>query len=448
MKNGRPRENVLKDDRSEEPQGVAEWNTGRRNYVLFILCIVAIFNYIDRQIITILLQPIKEEFGASDTAMGLLTGLIFAGCYAVMSVPLARLSDRYARRSVLAVCLVGWSLLTSLGGVAQAFWQLALTRVGVAAAESGAVPASHAMISDLYPLRSRGRAIAVLSSAQSIGIGLGVLLGGWLSQAFSWRLSFFIVGLPGLVLAALLMLTVKDPPRGMSDQRADTAPTPSFVETVRHLWALPTYRCAVLTVALGGFTGYGLLGWGPTFLIRVHHMSPTQVGLAFGLAVAVSLICGNMLGGWLCDWLGRRDLRAYFWLAGAGPLLSIPFMLLFVFAPDGRIAVAGLFLGMLLLTLHIPTSYTMGQTLAPLRMRATASVFMGLASVLVGSGISPFVIGAMNDALTARYGPDAIRHSLAFVSLMAAVTAVVAMLGVRWVRQDYARAHGEPGVGG
>ena len=435
---------MLKDERDDELKGDAGWSMPKRNYVLFVLCVVAVFNYIDRQIITVLLQPIKEEFGASDTAMGLLTGLIFAGCYAVMSIPLARLSDRHERRTVLAACLVCWSLLTSLGGVAQAFWQLALSRIGVAAAESGAVPASHAMTADLYGLGVRSRAIAVLSSAQSIGIGLGVLLGGWLSQAFSWRVSFFIVGLPGLLLAALLMLTVKDPPRGMSDRRADTSETPTLAMTVRHLWALPTYRCVVLTVALGGFTGYGLLGWGPTFLMRVHHMSSTQVGLGFGLVVAGSLIFGNLLGGALSDWLGRRDLRAYFWVAGMGPLLSIPFMLLFVAAPDSRIALFGLFMGMLLLTSHIPTCYTMGQTLAPLRMRATASVFMGLASVLVGSGVSPFVIGAMNDLLTDRFGPEAIRYSLGFVTLMAAVTALIAMLGVRSVRRDYAKAQGEP----
>jgi MFS family permease len=431
-------------DNQETAPADAGWSASKRNYVLLVLCIVAIFNYIDRQIITILLQPIKEEFGASDTAMGLLTGLIFAGFYAVVSVPIARFSDRFSRRNVLAICIALWSVLTSLGGLAQSFWQLAATRIGVAAAESGAVPASHAMIADLYRLNRRGIAIAVLSAAQSIGIGLGVLLGGWLSQSFSWRVSFFVVGLPGLLLTAILMATIKEPPRGLSDAVVDADPTPPFGQTVSRLWNMRTYRCLVLTVALGGFTGYGILGWGPTFLLRVHHMSPTQVGLSFGLTVAGSLVCGNLLGGFLSDWLGRRDLRAYLWIAGAGPLLSIPFLLGFVTTTQSHIAIACLFVGMLLLTSHVPTTYAVGQSLAPLRMRATASVFMGLSSVVVGSGLAPFVIGTLNDVMTVRYGSDAVRHSLQLIILMAAVTAGVAFLGALWVRGDYARAHAPP----
>lgn len=418
---------------------VAEWSSGRRHYVLFILCVVGIFNYIDRQIITILIEPIKQEFGASDTAMGLLTGLVFAGFYSIASLPLARLSDHFSRRVVLAGCITFWSVMTSLGGLAQSFFQLAVTRTGVACAESGAIPASHAMISDMYRQSVRGTAIAVLSSAQSIGIGLGVLLGGWLSQSFSWRVSFLLVGLPGLLMAAVVMLTVKEPRRGQADQLTDSEATPKLWPTMRVLWKSRTYRCLVATVGLGGFTGYGILGWGPTFLMRVHGLSPTEIGVSFGLAVAVSLIIGNLLGGVLSDRLGRKDMRAYLWVAGAGPWLSIPFLLTFVLTADARLAMACLFIGMLLLTSHIPSTYTLGQTLSPPRMRATASVFMGLASVLIGSGLSPFVIGTLNDALAPRFAADAVRYSLGFVILMAFVTGGVAMLGARWVREDHAR---------
>jgi MFS family permease len=309
----------------------------------------------------------------------------------------------------------------------------------VACAESGAVPASHAMISDMYRLGVRGTAIAVLSSAQSIGIGLGVLLGGWLSESFSWRVSFLIVGIPGLLMAAVVMLTVKEPLRGQADKLTDSQATPKLWPTMRVLWSSRTYRCLVATVGLGGFTGYGILGWGPTFLRRVHGLSPTEIGVWFGLAVAGSLIIGNMLGGLLSDRLGRRDLRAYLWIAGAGPWMSIPFLLTFVMTADSRLAVACLFIGMLLLTSHIPSTYTVGQTLAPPRMRATASVFMGLASVLIGSGLSPVVIGALNDALAPRFAEDAVRYSIGFVILMAFVTGGVAMLGALWVREDHAR---------
>lgn len=413
------------------------WTPGRRNGVLAILCLAAILNYIDRQIITILIQPIKETFGASDTAMGLLAGLIFAGCYSVMSIPLAWLSDRFDRRKVLAACVVMWSVLTSMGGLAQAFWQLAATRVGVAAAESGAVPASHAIIADLYPLKSRGRAIGVLSSAQSAGIGLGVLLGGVLSQAFDWRVSFFIVGLPGALLAIVLFL-LPDIPRGMADGRVHAAAPSRFGATVRTLWSMPTYRCLVLTIGLASLPGYGTLAWGPTFLIRVHHMQPAIVGASFGLAVAVSLICGNMLGGYLADLAGRRDLRGYLWIAGAGPLIATPLLLGFNIAPTPQLAIPCLFFGMLTLTLHIPTCYTLGQTLAPPQMRASASVFMGLASVFVGAGVAPLIIGALNDMFAHYFNDEAVRYSLAIASTCAALTAIPAFLATRWVRKDHA----------
>ena len=331
------------------------WGRLQRNYVLLILCLSAAFSAIDRQIINVVLQPIKEEFHASDTAMGLLTGLIFAGFYAAGSIPIARLSDRYPRKLVLTLCLGFWSVMTSVGGIAQNFWQLAASRVGVAVAEAGAVPASHSMIADLYRRNFRATAIAVLSAASSVGIGLGVYLGGTLSEAFGWRVSFMLVGLPGLLLAGVMFLTVREPPRGMSDDKVDTSVAPNFGRAMKVLMAIPSYPWLVLTVGLAGFTGYGFLGWGPTFLIRVHHMSPTNVGVWFGGAVASSLVIGNLLGGLLGDALGKRDIRAYLWVGGAGPLLSIPAALVFVTASDWRVAIVGLFAFTLLLTTHIPT---------------------------------------------------------------------------------------------
>ena len=210
-----------------------------RHLVLAVLCLVGLLNYVDRQIISILLQPIKETFHASDTAMGVLTGILFAGVFSVISVPLARLSDVGSRRTVLAACIAFWSILTSLGGLAMSFWQLALTRVGVAAAEGGGMPASHSIITDLYPPAERTRALSVFASSQSIGIGLGVFLGGWLSQLFDWRMSFFIVGAPGL-LAAILVRLMPEPQRGLADQRPDSGLVPTFREAVRTLWSMPS----------------------------------------------------------------------------------------------------------------------------------------------------------------------------------------------------------------
>jgi len=418
----------------------AGWTLWQRNYVLAVLCVVAVFNYIDRQIMTILLQPIKEDFGASDTIMGLLVSTIFAVFYLVAAIPVARLADRYPRKAVLAACLAFWSAMTSLGAVAANVFQLALTRIGVAVAEAGAVPASHSIISDLYSVQSRGRAIAVISSAQSLGIGLGVFLGGWLSDSFGWRTSFLIVGLPGLALVALFLLTTREPARGLADQVTDIGETPRLGATFAALWKVPTYRCLVLVSGLCGFCGYGTLNWGPTFLRRMHEMSGTDVGIWFGSAVAFSLVAGNMLGGILGDWLGKRDLRAYMWVAGAGPLLSFPFGLTFVLAPTWPLAIFGLSMFMLLLTFHIPTCYAMGQTLAPLRMRAMASVIIGLASGLMGMMLAPVTIGAINDVLALRFGDGSIRYALVFAISFCLLGSATAFVGARWIRADVAHA--------
>jgi len=196
-------------------------------------------------------------------------------------------------------------------------------------------------------------------------------------------------------------------------------------------------------VALASLTGYGMLGWGPTFLMRVHHMPPGSVGIWFGGATAISLMVGNLLGGVLSDVLGRRDMRAYLWIAGLGPLLSVPFGLLFVFSPTWQGAIVGLFCYQLVLTSQIPTCYAMAQTLAPLRMRATAAVVMTLGNNLVGIGLAPLLIGILNDVLAPHAGAEAVRYSLAATTVGALGAGVAALIGARWVRRDYADTRNE-----
>jgi len=424
-------------DMPTRADAVPKWP--RRSLVLLILCLVAVANYTDRQVMGILLEPIKREFGASDTAMGFLTGLMFAGCYAATAFPLAWLSDRTSRSKVLAGCVILWSLLTSLGGLSQTFWQLAFTRVGVAISESGGIPASHSMIADMYEPNRRARAIGALSSAQSIGIGLGFALGGWLSQAFNWRITFFLVGIPGLLLAVPLLFN-KDAPRGKSDGLDQPLRQIGFFDTFRTLWRLKTYRYLVLLVAAGSLPGYGMLAWGPTMLMRVHGMKPGQIGYQLGIAVATALVIGNLLGGYLADRAGARDPRSYFWVAGAGPVLAAPFLLGFaLFNAPAPIFVCAFF-GQLLLTFHIAPSYAMGQTIVPPGIRAMASVGMGLASIVIGAGIGPFLIGGLTDAFAPFAGVTAIRYSLAIACGCAVLAIVPALLGARHVRHDLAES--------
>jgi MFS family permease len=415
----------------------AEWSNARRNAFFAVLCVIGLISFIDRQIITILIDPIKTEFKASDTAMGALTGIIFSGFYALAAIPLTRLADRFSRRNLIAAALAFWSVMTSLGGYATNFAMLAMTRVGVAVGEAGAGPASHSLVSDLYPLNRRGTALGLLSAAQSVGIGLGVFLGGALATAFDWRTSFLIVGIPGLLVAAALLLFFREPPRGLSEGLAQVEEQPSFLETVVQLWLIPTYRYLFLTVGLAGFCGYGVLAWGPSLLARVHGVSPAAIGLWFGGAVGLSLVIGHIMAGWLGDRLGARDLRAYLWVGGGGPILAFIPGLVFAFSDDWHTAIAGLFLYQLFLSTHIPTCYMLVQSLVRQRMRAMAMVVVSFASSILGAGVAPLVIGGISDLLTPAYGDEAIRYALGGAIIATLLSGSAALLGTRHVRRDF-----------
>lgn len=415
----------------------AAWSPRRRHYVMFVLCLVGLFNFIDRQIITILIEPIKEEFGASDTAMGALTGLVFAGFYLAASLPLARVADVGVRRTLIAVCLGVWSGMTALGGLAQSFTQLALTRIGVAIGEAGAGPASHSMISDLYPLKNRATMIALLIAIQAVGVGAGVFLGGWLSQNFSWRTAFFIVGVPGVLLATLIMLTVEEPPRGMSESVAVVAHKPPFRVAVRRLWDMRSLRLVALAGLFGSIPGYGMLGWGPTMFIRVHELPPSVAGFWFGAIAALGLFLGGLLSGVVGDRFGKGDLRVYMWVAAAGCLVCAPLGVVAVLASSPVLGFAALFLFQLSLSFHNPPCMAMAQTLAPVRMRALASVAMTMLITGTGVGLAPLLIGVLNDLFTPWFGADAVRYSLALMMLGAVASSVCAMISTIWIRQDF-----------
>jgi len=410
----------------------------RRHYLLFVLCLVGVFNMLDRQIISVLLEPIKKEFGASDAAMGVVVGAMFAGFYLVAAVPVGRLADRYPRKWVIGICLGFWSMMTALAGATTSLAQLGATRIGVAVAEAATSPASYSMLSDVYRTRVRATVISILAAAQAAGIGLGVFLGGWLSDVFTWRISLMLVGAPGILLAVWMLLTVREPVRGSSDRVTDTGQAPSTRASLAILWRIPTYRCLMLTAAFAGFGGYGVLNWGPTFLRRLHQMSGAEVGTLFGSAVGLSLMLGNIVGGIISDRLGRRDMRAYMWIAAAGPLLSTPAGFVFVFASDGAVAIVALFLFLFFQTSYIPPCYAVGQMLAPLRVRAMASVGIAMATGVAGMFLAPLAVGLMNDAFSGRFGDGSIRYSLGAIIASAALAAAAATMGSRMILRDYA----------
>ena len=280
----------------------------RTHLSLLLLALVYVFSYIDRNVIAILIEPIKREFGASDTAMGLLTGLAFGVLYAVMGIPLGRLADQgFNRRNMVAMACGLWSLATMACGMAGQFWQLMIARMTVAIGEAGGMAPSMSMVSDLYPKERRSIAISLFMMGPHIGMILAMALGGWIAQQHGWRATFLFFGIPGLVLATLLWLIVREPRRGGFDgvPTAATQPAQPLLAQLRGLLGIRAFLLVCLACGLGGIAGYGYGIWGPSFLMRSHDLPLAQAGLLFGLASGLGAASGAIFGldGVLLAWI-------------------------------------------------------------------------------------------------------------------------------------------------
>jgi predicted MFS family arabinose efflux permease len=419
----------------------AEGASGAR-YMLALLVLLYVINYIDRQILSVLLEPIKQDLGVSDTAMGLLTGLAFALFYTTAGIPIARWADRGSRRNVIIVGVIVWSAMTALCGVARTFAQLALARVGVGIGEATLSPAAHSLISDAFPPERRATALAIYNIGGNLGIMLGFMLGGWIGESFGWRLAFLVVGLPGLAAAVLVRTTLREPTRGKLEGVADDADEPSLREVIGHMAGQRTFRHLCLSSGFYAFAAYGFTIWGATFLIRVHEMSLTETGIAMGLIQGFGGGLGTFLGGALADRFGRDDARFLVWVPALGGLLALPLLAIFLFWPDRTGALAAYSLAMVFSVFFVGPSYAIAQGLARLRMRAQAAAMLMFAINLIGLGIAPLAVGILNDALASTYGDEAIRYSLMITGAGSLWAVIHSLLAARSIREDLAAAKG------
>lgn len=413
-------------------------------YVLGVLVVVYVFNFIDRQILNILLQSIKDEMGVSDSAMGFLTGPAFALFYTFAGIPIARWSDRGTRRNIVALGLVVWSALTAASGLARSFAQLAIARVGVGVGEATASPASHSMISDLYPPERRATALSIYTIGAYIGMLIGLSLGGWIDQYFGWRTAFFVVGIPGLAVAVLVRSTVPEPPRGRVEGLDAEGPPPDTLEVFRYLWSLRSFRHIAIAGALYAFAGYGFMTWAPTFFRRVHGLGPAEAGIWIGVVFGIGGAIGTLLGGLLADAGARRDVRWQLWVAAIGGTVMTPLLAFFLLADDwvsGLLFYAPAFVAG---QFYVGPTFAMTQGLARLRMRALASAVILFFMNLIGLGLGPQVVGILNDWLDPRFGDDAIRYSLLAMALANLWAVAHSLLAARTLRADLRAAQVPP----
>lgn len=400
-----PSSNAAERDPGMRPAGPYAW------YVLALLSLTYVLNFIDRQILAMLIEPIKKEFGVSDTAMGFLSGFAFVFFYTIAGIPVARWADRGSRKAIITAALVIWSAMTAACGLARSFAQLAMARVMVGIGEAGGSPPAHSLIADYFPPRQRATALAVYAWGVYVGAALAFLAGGYLIQRYDWRTAFVIVGLPGVALAILFGLTVREPPRGWSEGRS-AAPAPPLAETLRHLAGCRAFVFVALGSSVQSLSGYGVLTWGPTFLSRVHAMSWSDIGIAFGSIIGVAGCLGAFIGGRLADRFGARDARWYMRLPAIQSLLCVPFAAGFVLmpTPEGALLSFGPFYA--LGAMYLGPMFAVVQGLAPLRMRTLASAILLFVVNMVGLGLGPLAIGLLNDHVFAAHGAEAIRYSM------------------------------------
>jgi MFS family permease len=414
---------------------------GYRRYVLGLLLVVYVVNFIDRSIVNILLEPIKQEFNPSDTALGFLSGVAFAIFYATLGIPIARWADRGVRRDIIALALFLWSGMTALCGLARTFPQLVLARIGVGIGEAGCSPPAHSILADYYPPEQRGRAFATYALGIPIGTAFGFLLGGWMTEALGWRSAFLVVGLPGIALALIVRLTLREPPRGHSEARTrEPAAAPTAREVARTMWRLGSFRHLAAAATLHAFVGYGVANWNAAFLARSHGMSPGEIGTWLALVGIVGGGLGTYLGGVLSDRFGKRDARWSLWVPGISTLIAVPFSVAFYLAPDVRTALAFAVIPVFFGAMYLGPTFSITQALAPLRMRAVASAFLLFLLNLIGLGLGPLAVGVLSDELTPRFEKESLRWSLVVMVSVNLWSGIHYFLGARTLRADLAGA--------
>jgi MFS family permease len=414
-----------------------------RRYVLAVLFLGYTVNFVDRSILSLLLEPIKLDLQLGDGQLGLLGGLAFAMFYATLGIPIAALADRTSRVKVLAISMVIWSGMTAVCGLATNFIQLLIARIGVGVGEAGATPPSHSLIADYFPIESRATALSIYGLGIPVGTMIGYYVGGWGAEEFGWRTTFFIVGLPGIFVALLVWSTVREPPRGMSDIKltpvepvAETPP-PRMKEVFHFLWKKRSFRHIGFGAALHAFVGYGVGTWNAPFLIRSHEMSFTEVGSWLALIAGIGAI-GTITGGYLSDKLSDRsgDRRWYLWVPGISTLVMVPFQFMAYLYPELWAVIPSLLVIAILSGMYMGPSFAMTQALVTLRMRAVASAILLFMLNIIGMGLGPYLIGILSDLLKPLYEIDSLRYAICFSVLANIWAATHYFLGARSLRQD------------
>ena len=412
-------------------------------YALAMLTVAYAFNFIDRQILVIIQESIKEEMGLSDALLGLLSGFSFALVYITAGIPIAYWADRGNRRNIISLAVGVWSGMTALSGFAQNYLQLLMARIGVGIGEAGGSPPAHAMISDLFAPSQRATAFGIYSAGLHGGIFVGFLLGGFVNEWLGWRAAFMVVGLPGVLFALVFRFTVAEPVRGRWESAESAQYRPTLPETLRLLARYRSFWYIAAATGLTAFAGYGNGNFAPSFFIRSHGFSVSEVGVLMAFAGGGSGLAGTLLGGYIADRMGKRDPRWYAWLPALAGCVALPLSFPYLLVDDIRIVIVLLFIVNMMLNTYLGPCLAISHGLVPPAMRALTSAVLFFVLNLIGLGMGPLTAGLLSDHFSSIYGDDGLRYAMLVVGMISSIGILFFVLAARRIPHDLALSESE-----
>lgn len=410
----------------------------RRSIALTMLFLVGTINFVDRQLLSVLVEPIRADMELSDTQFGLLTGLAFALFYAAMGVPVALLADRWNRVRLIAAACVVWSGFTALSGFVTNFWQLALVRFGVGAGEAGGTAPSLSVISDLFPPHRRPFAVAVFTLNGPFGVFVGSSFAAWAAATIGWRNAFLVIGLAGIIIAPLLIWAVREPARGQMDGHGTSGEAATLGQSLALFVHNRSLRMVLIGSGLAAFVSYGILNWVPAFLMRTEGMPLAAMGKWFAPAAGITFGIGIMGGGWLVSRLAARSPRAYGLVPALANLVLIPGLAAALLMDGWPMALALMLLPLTACTVYIAPALALVQNLSPPGSRATAAAVLMLMFNIVGMGLGPLFVGLVSDFLKPDHGDDSLRWALMAIIPFAAAAGLAQLAMTRHLDKDLA----------
>jgi MFS family permease len=418
----------------------ASYTPAYRTYILVVLLLTYVVNVMDRGVLALLLEGIRKEFQLTDGQLGFLASLPFAFFYSTLGIPLAALADRTVRRNVLAASCALWSAATAACGLAFNFTSLVIGRALTAVGEAGGTPPSHSLISDYFSRTRRATALSIYALGVPIGTMLGNLLGGWGNHFFGWRLTFVLIGAPGLLVALLVWFTVREPPRGLSELRAPVAAqkTPPLKDVVKFLASYASFRHMSVAAGLHSVVWYAGSQLNGVFFMRSHGMTSGEAGSWLALFAGIGAV-GTLLGGLLADRCASRtgDRRWYMWVPGIATIVMVPFQFFAYLSNDLRLVIPSFCIMISLASMFFGPSFAVSQSLATLRSRAVATSLLLLVQTFVGLGLGPLVAGQISDLLRDSVGmEESIRYGLCIVGFVNVWAAFHYFIGAKSIRQN------------